>query len=94
MSLFGGNGESVSDILKEARESTGRSVTKNKIIDAAKACGINLAASTFGISESQVCIVIVAGRSRRSRGISAADIRRTRRVIRFNKGLTKQLKVR
>jgi len=94
MSLFGGNGESVSDILKLAREETGRSVTKNKIIDAAKACGIELAANTFGISESQVCIVIVAGRSRRSRGISAADIRRTRRVIRFNKGLTKQLKVR
>lgn len=94
MSLFGGNGESVSDILKLAREETGRSVTKNKIIDAAKACGIDLAASTFGISKDQVCIVIVAGRSRRSRGISAADIRRTRRVIRFNKGLTKQLKVR
>jgi len=91
--MFGGNG-SVSEILKEARENVGHGVTKNKIIDAAKTCGIELAANTFGLNESQVCLVIVAGRTRRSRGISAADIRRTKRVIRFNKRLTKDLKSR
>ena len=91
--MFGGNGTELSEILKEARENV-RGATKNKIIDAAKNCGIQLAASTFGISENNVCVVIVNGRSRRRRGISAADIRRTKRVIRFNKRLTKDLKVR
>lgn len=73
----------LTDILLRARESTGQRVTKNKIIDAAKHCGIELTAETFGISESDVCKVIVAGRSRRRRGISAADVRRTKRTLRF-----------
>jgi len=73
----------LTDILLRARENTGQRVTKNKIIDSAKFCGIELTAETFGISESDVCKVIVAGRSRRRRGISAADVRRTKRTLRF-----------
>lgn len=73
----------LSDILQRSRENTGQRVTKNKIIDAAKHCGIELAADTFGISDSDVCKVIVAGRTRRRRGISAADVRRTKRTLRF-----------
>jgi len=73
----------LSDILLRARENTGQRVTKNKIIDSAKFCGIELTAETFGLSESDVCKVIVAGRSRRRRGISAADVRRTKRTLRF-----------
>lgn len=78
MSLFGGNGDNVSEILRQARDNV-RGATKNKIITAAKACGIELAAQTFGLSTSQVCQIIVAGRSRRRRGVSAADVRRTKR---------------
>jgi len=78
-----GTGFVISDILQRARESSGQRVTKNKIIDSAKFCGIELTADTFGISESDVCKVIVAGRSRRRRGISAADVRRTKRTLRF-----------
>jgi len=84
--FFGGGiatGFVLSDILQRARENSGQRVTKNKIIDSAKFCGIELTASTFGISESDVCKVIVAGRSRRRRGISAADVRRTKRTLRF-----------
>lgn len=90
MSLFG-NGDNVSEILKAARSNV-RGATKNKIITAAKACGIELAAQTFGLSTSQVCQVIVAGRSRRRRGVSAADVRRTKRTIRFVNSLRKELK--
>ena len=90
MGLFGGD-DSLSDILKEARENV-KGASKNKIIDAAKFCGIERASSMFGISENQVCMIIVHGRSRRRRGISASDIRRTKRVIRFNKRLTKDLR--
>ena len=91
--MFGGSNNGIKEILAEARENINGPVTKNKIIDAAKFCGIETAADTFGLSASQVCLVIVAGRTRRRRGISAADIRRTKRVIRFNKRLTKDLKV-
>lgn len=73
----------ISEVLQRARENTGQRVTKNKIIDSAKFCGIELTADTFGLSESDVCKVIVAGRSRRRRGISAADVRRTKRTLRF-----------
>jgi len=78
-----GAGAVIGEILQRARENSGQRVTKNKIIDSAKHCGIELTAETFGLSESDVCKVIVAGRSRRRRGISAADVRRTKRTLRF-----------
>lgn len=78
-------------ILAAARQSTGGPVTRNNIIDAAKVCGLEVAAQTFGLSVENVCFVVVKGRSRRRRGISAADIRRTKRTIRFVKSLRKDL---
>lgn len=91
MALFGNGGDNVSEILREARSNV-RGATKNKIIAAAKTCGIEIAAQTFGLNTSQVCQIIVAGRSRRRRGISAADVRRTKRTIRFVNSLRKDLK--
>lgn len=85
-------GSVISDILFRARENSGQRVTKNKIIDSARACGIELTAQTFGLSESDVCKVIVAGRSRRRRGVSAADVRRTKRTLRFVRSIKKDLK--
>ena len=93
--LFGAGvtaGAVISDILQRARENSGQRVTKNKIIDSARACGIELTADTFGLSESDVCKVIVAGRSRRRRGVSAADVRRTKRTLRFVRNIKKDLK--
>jgi len=95
LGMFSGGvvaGSIISDILNVARENTGQRVTKNKIIDAAKNCGIELAADTFGLSETEVCKVIVAGRARRRRGISAADVRRTKRTLRFVRSIKKDLK--
>ena len=90
--IFGTGEESVGDILRQARESFGRGVTKNKIINAAKFCGIESAAETFGLAPTQLCKIIVSGRSRRRRGISAADIRRTRRTLRTVKSIRADLK--
>lgn len=87
-----GAGAVVQEILQQSREAVGRGVTRNKIIKAAKVCGIGTAAATFGLSESQVCRVIVAGGTRRRRGISAADIRRTKRTLRFVRTIKKDLK--
>lgn len=78
-------------ILAQARANV-RGATKRKIIAAAKACGIDIAAGTFGLDPRQICLVIVTGAGRRRRGISAADVRRTRRTIRFVNSLRKDLK--
>ena len=88
-----GNGKSpMSRILARARAATGGPVTRNKIIDAAKTCGLEIAADTFGLSVTEVCQVVVKGRTRRRRGVSAADIRRTKRTIGFASRIRKDLK--
>jgi len=95
LQLFGngnGNGNPISRILARAREATGGPVTRNKIIDAAKACGLETAAGTFGIDVRDVCLVIIKGKTRRRRGVSAADIRRTKRTIGFASRIRKDLK--
>lgn len=92
--MFGDNGKNpISVILAKARAATGGPVTRNKIIDAAKACGLDLAAGTFGLDVKEVCLVVVRGRTRRRRGVSAADIRRTKRTIGFASKIRKDLKV-
>lgn len=72
----------LAEILFRSRENTGRPASRKKIILSARVCGIALTAETFGISEADVCTVIVSGGRRRGRGISAADLRRTRSTIR------------
>jgi len=89
----GANGNPISRILAKARQATGGPVTRNKIIDAAKVCGLEVAAETFGLDVREVCMVVVKGRSRRRRGVSAADIRRTKRTIGFASKIRKDLKV-
>jgi len=92
LGFFDGNGGSeISDVLATARSNV-RGATKKKIIAAAKACGIDTAAATFGLDPRQVCLVIVSGAGRRRRGVSAADIRRTKRTLRFVSSLRKDLK--
>jgi len=88
-----GNGNPISRILAKARAATGGAVTRNKIIDAAKTCSLEVAAQTFGLDVREVCLVVVKGRSRRRRGVSAADIRRTKRTIHFASKIRKDLKV-
>ena len=93
-SIFGGgNGQNpISVILAKARAATGGPVTRNKIIEASKACGLEVAAQTFGLDVREVCLVVVKGRTRRRRGVSAADIRRTKRTIGFASKIRKDLK--
>lgn len=85
-------GSVVGEILAIASQNTGRRVTKRMIIEAAKFCGIATAASNFGLSEGEVCTIVISRRRRRSRGISAADVRRTRATLRKVGTLRKQLK--
>jgi len=72
----------VAELLAISREATGRPASSRKIRESARVCGIALTAETFGLTESQVCQIIVATGRRRARGISAADLRRTRSTLR------------
>lgn len=93
--MFGGSkngGSPISQILAKARAATGGPVTRNRLIDAAKVCGLEVAADTFGLDVREVCMVVVKGRTRRRRGVSAADIRRTKRTINFASKIRKDLK--
>ncbi len=56
--------------------------TSKKIIRSARECGIELAAATFGLNVLDVCFLIAQPPTRRARGISAADLRRTRATVR------------
>jgi len=77
-----GGAITIAEILRLSRQNTGRPASAAKIRDAARVCGMETAADTFGLSITQVCQVIIARPRRRSRGISAADMRRTRSTIR------------
>lgn len=83
--IVGGNGARPTtrraQILAIAR-STNPGATAKKIIRSARECGIELAAATFGLNVLDVCFLIAQPSTRRSRGISAADMRRTRSTIR------------
>lgn len=92
MSLFSSGQRSNSDILADARSSR-KGATKKKIVAAARHCGIPMAADMFGITESDVCQLVISP-TRRRRGISAADIRRTRSTIRKVKSIQKQIRCR
>ncbi len=56
--------------------------TAKKIIRSARLCGLELAAVTFGLNVLDVCFLIAQPATRRARGISAADLRRTRATVR------------
>jgi len=78
-------------ILMQARAFS-PGATAKKIVKAARDCGIEIAAATFGLAIIDVCFLIAQPPSRRSRGISAADMRRTRSTIRKVTTIQKQLK--
>ncbi len=68
-------------ILATAR-AFNRGATSKKIIRSARQCGIELAAATFGLNALDVCFLIAQPPTRRSRGISARDLRVTRSTVR------------
>jgi len=81
----------VAELLKESRQNTGRPASSKKIRASVKVCGITLTAEAFGLSESQICTIAVQTGRRRARGISAADLRRTRSTIRKVSSIRKSL---
>lgn len=68
-------------ILMQARAHT-KGATARKIKEAAKVCGMEVAAAMHGLSVRDVCFVVVNAPRRRARGISASDLRTTRSTVR------------
>ncbi len=78
-------------ILDRARANTEGAASTKKIRDAVRGCGLDIAASMFGLSVEDVCFVFIQRRRRRG-GISATDLRRTRSTIRKINNMRKSLK--
>lgn len=72
----------ITDLLRGSRERTGQAVNVRKVIEAVRVCGIEQAAQIFDLTENEICRIVISKRRRRARGISAADLRRTRSTIR------------
>ncbi len=70
------------ELLQISRQTTGQVVTRQKIVDAVRHCGIELASDIFALTPSEICMIVISRPRRRSRGITAADLRRTRATIR------------
>ena len=69
-------------VLAKAKAATGRRVTRKSLFYAAKHCGLQLAAASHGLTMAELCQVVAMGPPRRrARGISAADLRRTRQTL-------------
>lgn len=92
VSGFLGGGGGGSTPLSRARTQDGRRVSRKMVFAAVRACGIELTAQSFGLSELEVCSIVSRGMPRRSRGISAADMRRTRSTISKISNMQRSLK--
>jgi len=78
--------------LSRARDASGRRPTRRQVITAARVCGLEVAAQSFGLSVTDICTIVSKGMPRRSRGISSADMRRTRSTLRKMATMRKTLK--
>lgn len=78
-------------IVRKAKAATGMNVTHRQIVDAAQTCGIEMAAAANGLTTEEVCMLVMKRPRRRARGVSARDVRTARRVVRFARGITKDL---
>jgi len=88
-SLFGnGNGTP----LQRARDSRGRRPSRKQVVTAARVCGLDVAADTYGLSIRDLCEIVSKGLPRRSRGISSSDLRRTRSTLRKMQTARKSLR--
>jgi len=70
------------DILRMLKQDTGARWTVKQVKDMIRVCGIEATAQATGLTATSVCIVGTHPIHRRGRGISAADMRRTRSTIR------------
>lgn len=77
--------------LAMIQKASGRRVSHRQLMQIVRVCGIDFAAESLNVDARIICQAIVTRRSRRSRGISAGDLRRTRSTIRKINNMASQL---
>lgn len=77
--------------LAMIQKASGRRVSHRQLMQIVRVCGIEFAAESLNVDARIICQAIVTRRQRRSRGISATDLRRTRSTIRKINNMASQL---
>jgi len=72
----------IASLFAVSRDRTGQPINRKKVAAAVRVCGISMAAQMFALSELEICQIVISKGRRRGRGISAADLRRTRATLR------------
>jgi len=87
-----GVGGLLATLFATSRSRTGQPINRKKVVAAVKHCGIELASDLFSLSAIEICQIVISRPRRRGRGISAADLRRTRATIRKVHNISADLK--
>ena len=82
----------ISALLKLASMKIGRRMTRASAVSLVKRIGIEAAALALGLSIVEMASIVASAPSRRSRGISASDVKRTKRTLRKINSIACQLK--
>ena len=72
----------IQNLLRRASENIGKRITRKNAIALIKRVGIDAAALALGLSVLEMAQIVASEPSRRMRGISGGDIKRTRRTLR------------
>ena len=74
------------------RASCRKGTSYKRLLDAVRSCGIDAIANQIGVEPAIICQAIIDRPRRRRRGISAADLARTRSTVRKINSMQRQLK--
>ena len=72
----------IQNLLRRASENIGKRITRKNAIALIKRVGIDAAALALGLTVLEMAQIVASEPSRRMRGISGGDIKRTRRTLR------------
>ena len=72
----------IQNLLRRASENIGKRITRKNAISLIKRVGIDAAALALGLTVLEMAQIVASEPSRRMRGISGGDIKRTRRTLR------------
>lgn len=84
--------QGISALLSLAGAKIGRRITRSNAVGLVKRIGLEAAAIALGLSIAEMATVVASAPTRRARGISASDVKRTKRTLRKINSIACQLK--
>ena len=82
----------IAAMLKLASAKIGRRITRSSVVSLVKRIGLQAAALALGLSVAEMASIVASAPARRARGISASDVKRTKRTLRKINSIACQLK--